>query len=521
MTPRFRTGGRSRSKRRAPEYVRLDVELLEDRLAPAGDPVVGRTLSTYTTAGVQNNAVTVTYTVYNPLADDVTGVLLTTTLQPGIDIRSSSVLPDRSGRELAWNLGTVPAFGRASVQVTLGLPSVTPLQLDSGAKAFGTLDAGIVSDFAPAATLSNRIIPADQLASTADANTTDPFVQQQAAALDYDPQAIFDFLNDDIGYESYIGSLRGARGTLWSVAGNSLDEASLGVALFRASGIPARYAQGTLSDPLSQQLILSMFPEPLQTVGYIPPGTLTADPANDPKLLAETRNHYWIQIDTGTGFQNVDTSGLVGGGIGTAFTAVSSTFVEVADNLRHKVHLTLDAEIYNSALAAFGIGSPLLTSTVLDRTFNAVDLVGKPLSIGHFVNPSAVGIGPLSARINTYSPYLIVGDYASVDRRSRGSHSRHGLSGGHHQFPPGHHGRDGLVPGDRAVGAGRPHGTVRADARGPDRVRDSAERRPFSLVRPQRAAGRSTCGRSAFRPASSPGRPRPPSQINWNGTRLG
>ncbi len=91
--------------------------------------------------------------------------------------------------------------------------------------------------------------------------------------LDYNAQNIFNFLQNDIGYNSYTGSLRGARGTLWSNAGNALDVASLGVALMRASGIPAQYVQGTLSVSQAQQLILSMFPASFQTVGYIPAGT--------------------------------------------------------------------------------------------------------------------------------------------------------------------------------------------------------------------------------------------------------
>ncbi len=98
----------------------------------------------------------------------------------------------------------------------------------SGGRAFGTLNAGRVTDAAPAATLRTDVIAAERLASTPDANTNDPFVQEKAAELDYDPQRIFDYLNEDVGYESYVGSLRGARGTLWSAAGNSLDEASLG-----------------------------------------------------------------------------------------------------------------------------------------------------------------------------------------------------------------------------------------------------------------------------------------------------
>ena len=303
MAPKLLTSWLLRSRKAARRSVRLGVEYLEERLAPAGLPpdiIVGRTLSTYTVDGVVNHSLAVTYTVYNQTADDVSGVLLTTTLQPGVAFQTATVLPDRSGQELAWSLGTIHGFDRASVTLTVTLPDTVPLQIDSGARAFGTLNAGMVTDDTPAAALVNRAIPAEQLASTPDANTTDPFVQEQAAKLDYDPQAIFDYLNDEVGYESYIGSLRGARGTLWSVAGNSLDEASLGVALFRASGIPAQYAHGTLSDPLSKQLILSMFPASFQTVGYIPAGTAVADPANDPRLLTETRDHYWLQIDTGS-----------------------------------------------------------------------------------------------------------------------------------------------------------------------------------------------------------------------------
>ena len=41
-------------------------------------------------------------------------------------------------------------------------------------------------------------------------NTTDPYIQEEAAVLDYNAQNIFNFLHNDIGYNSYIGSLRGA-----------------------------------------------------------------------------------------------------------------------------------------------------------------------------------------------------------------------------------------------------------------------------------------------------------------------
>src|SRR5262249_10329946 len=159
-----------------------------------------------------------------------------------------------------WSLGTIQGFDRTSVTLTVGLNSPIPRQLDAGAQAFATLNAGPVSIAAPAAVLRLGSVDPTLLASTPDANTSDAFVQEKAAELKYDPQQIFNPLHTQVGYNSYTGSLRGARGTLWSDAGNALDVASLRVALMRASGIPAQYVQGTLSKSQAQQLILSMFP---------------------------------------------------------------------------------------------------------------------------------------------------------------------------------------------------------------------------------------------------------------------
>ncbi|MHB8969759.1 MAG: dockerin type I domain-containing protein [Pirellulaceae bacterium] len=412
---------RRRKSRRQTErrgFIRPWGEQLEPRLMlDVGLPqilVAGRTLSTYSVADVQNHELKITYTVYNEQSSPVSGVLLTDTLAAGVTFKDATQLPDRNGQELAWSLGTIEGYDRASVTLSVSLATSTPLTLDTGAKAFGTLDAHMVTDNAPAATLRSTPIIAAQLASTPDANATDSFIQEKAAELDYDPANIFAYLRDEVGYESYVGSLRGARGTLWSEAGNSLDEASLGVALYRASGLPARYAHGTLSDANAQALILTMFPEPTQIVGYLLPGTEVGDPAHDPTLLAETRDHYWLQIDVGAGFQDADSSGLPGGAIGTSFTATSDTFNEVADVLRHKVHLTLEAETYSQAVAAFNGSTGLTTATVLDKTWNAVELVGKPVSVSQFVDELNQGGAAFSSRALTYTPYFRLGDAADL-----------------------------------------------------------------------------------------------------------
>jgi uncharacterized repeat protein (TIGR01451 family) len=408
--------GRERSvwRRRLP----LSLEQLEDRvMLDAGLPpalVVGRTLSSYFVGGIQNQQETITYTVYNESADPLTGVLLTDTLLPGVTFQSASQLPDRSGQKLAWSLGTIQGFDRASVALTVSLPSTIPLQLDSGAQAFATLGARMVSNSTPAAPLRPGIVSDPSLlASTPDANTTDPYIQEEAAKLNYDPQQIFNFLHYDIGYNSYFGSVRGARGTLWSSAGNALDVASLGVALMRASGIPAQYVSGALSQSQAQQLILSMFPANYQTVGYIPAGTQVSDPANDQQLLNETESHYWLQFDAGGGMKDGDPL-IAGATVGQTFTTATGTFSEVADSLREKAEVQLTAEVYNQGAAALGIGTGLSDAVVLDQTFDDVDLVGHPLSIGNFVSSSTSG-AIFTQTVNTYEPYIALGDEAFPD----------------------------------------------------------------------------------------------------------
>jgi len=267
--------GRRRGRTRKP--LDLAIERLEDRTMLDSSPpsiVVGRTLSSYFVGGVQNNQETITYTVYNEQSDPETGVLLTTTLKPGVTFQNASQQPEMSGQNLSWSLGTIEGFAHASVTLTVSLANPIPTQLDSGAQASATLGAAAVTAATPAASLrAGSVADPTLLASTPDANTNDPYIQEEAAQLDYDPNQIFTFVRDQIGYDSYEGSLRGALGTLWTGAGNALDKASLLVALLRASGTPARYDQGSLPSNRAQQVILTMFPQPLQVLGCLPSGT--------------------------------------------------------------------------------------------------------------------------------------------------------------------------------------------------------------------------------------------------------
>lgn len=71
-------------------------------------------------------------------------------------------------------------------------------------------------------------------------------IQNLAAQLNYSPVKIYQYVYNTIKYEPYFGSLKGSAGTFYSNAGGSTDQASLLIALLRASNIPARYVLGDI-----------------------------------------------------------------------------------------------------------------------------------------------------------------------------------------------------------------------------------------------------------------------------------
>ena len=72
-------------------------------------------------------------------------------------------------------------------------------------------------------------------------------INDLAARLDHAPVRIYQWVYDNIAFEPYYGSLKGAEGTLLTRAGNATDQASLLIALLRASNVPARYVRGRIA----------------------------------------------------------------------------------------------------------------------------------------------------------------------------------------------------------------------------------------------------------------------------------
>ncbi|MBI3805079.1 MAG: HNH endonuclease [Nitrospirae bacterium] len=73
-----------------------------------------------------------------------------------------------------------------------------------------------------------------------------PEIQALAESLAYSPVKIYQYVSNNIKFEPYYGSLKGAMGALVSGGGSSTDQASLLIALLRVSNIPARYVKGEI-----------------------------------------------------------------------------------------------------------------------------------------------------------------------------------------------------------------------------------------------------------------------------------
>ncbi|MDY7075405.1 MAG: transglutaminase domain-containing protein [Chloroflexota bacterium] len=427
-------------------------EMSEEDFAPStvADPIsVSRMQSTYAATNAVSNTLVITFTVTNnqlpaisipelpatvtitdtieaisaiDLSNDpnvIFNVLLADDLLPAnATFVSADPMPDRSGDSMAWNLGDVPPLGSITATLTVQISDSVPdfIELDTGATAWGTLEGRMVSASTAPATLAPDVVGGtpvgDWLMWTLDADYYDEYMVQQAAELGNDWEQMFAYVRS-LRYESYKGSLRGTRGTSWSEAGNSIDQASLLIAMLRGSGIPARYRHGTLSTERAQELILSMFPEPQGTIGHIPTGTEVADPANDPQLLEETIDHWWVQAYLpALGWTDLDpcfASAAPGQTFHDSLAADGTDQIaEVPDDLRHKVTMTVKVEQWDKLSDLAG---GLDYSYPLSHTFNTVDLVGEPVTLGHLVNSDAPAAMIFGYVRHTYVPYFAVGDF--------------------------------------------------------------------------------------------------------------
>jgi transglutaminase-like putative cysteine protease len=292
-----------------------------------------------------------------------------------------------------------------------------------------------------------------------------PTIAQQAADLFYDPEAIFRFVRDEIQYDPYAGAMRGARGTLWGLAGNSVDQAMLLAALLNEALVETRFVVGELSEEAGTRLLASLrldeaavraradrvfvaSPEEVTE-----PPTLTADEETslarltkaqdrfdeiaDRQLASgietiltglasagidlsapdvelpdlERRHHVWVQYADGGSWIDLDPS-LSGSEPGTAHAMEMTTFDQLPDDIYHRITFKLVAEKVS--------GGVLAREDLLTFAATSADLAGIPITLMHpnadALKAAGVAIQEAITGLRTFIPSLIVGSQSHVGR---------------------------------------------------------------------------------------------------------
>ncbi|MGH7511425.1 MAG: hypothetical protein ACREOQ_00740 [Gemmatimonadales bacterium] len=247
-----------------------------------------------------------------------------------------------------------------------------------------------------------------------------------AAALGRDPSRIFTYVRDEVAFEAYKGALRGSRGTLLAMAGNSVDRAALLAAMLASSGQRVRFVRGTLPEPDAERLVASMWaprasPAAQTDDGASPDaraateqfmaavqrdGRLVVDllqragrpvqsglPVSLQSLAQEARDHYWVESSPdGRSWTALDPS-FATAAPGQVFAQPAERLTILPDGIFHHIELRVRIEE--------AVAGGLATREVLKYSARAADLSGTDVFLGH-----VAGTG---AEANRLRPVLLVG----------------------------------------------------------------------------------------------------------------
>ncbi|MCB0114319.1 MAG: hypothetical protein KDD84_09525, partial [Caldilineaceae bacterium] len=373
---------------------------LHNNLAPTRAPE--------TTAGAPVTDTVAILTAFDP-ADDMNAlrsVVVSTTLASGASFVDSTGAPAQSGDTLSWSLPAIPPGTSYTFTMTVQPPGVAAdfTLLEDGLTAAATLWDTTVNASARPAQLAPDGVPAETVQASAEADPTDADMLWFSSKFGQDPLSAFEVVQA-MAYEPYRGSLRGTRGTLWSNGGNSLDQATLLIAMLRAAGVPARYKHGALSEADAKTLLASTFATPAGLAGYRPAEVAAAAPVNDADLIAIAQDHWWVEANLpGQGWTNLDPS-FPGAAVGDSF-ASGGQFDGVAAVpavMQHTITLSLTVEQYT----AFPTNGTFLTEfSPLFGTFPTAQVAAKRVTFGQFVEDGGVAGGVFGSRQIIYQPYF-------------------------------------------------------------------------------------------------------------------
>ena len=274
-----------------------------------------------------------------------------------------------------------------------------------------------------------------------------PTVAELAASLDWNIDTMFRYVTDDVRYDAYSGALRGATGTLWGRAGNSVDKTLLLAALLDEAAVSWRFAIGpvdtiagggptagpalTIEEARKRSADVLLPPDVVESWSGDGPWTrmpevdelfavarervlatvaLVGDAlaeagvemvAGDGSIPAdELERHVWLQYADGANWIDLDPS-VTGAEAGTAFATPTETPSVLPNDVYHTVTVRVVAEVVTA-------GEPTRTELVTHQ-FRSADLAGTPVYVVH-APASWLGIGGAITGDQQYKPALLFGD---------------------------------------------------------------------------------------------------------------
>jgi transglutaminase-like putative cysteine protease len=122
-------------------------------------------------------------------------------------------------------------------------------------------------------------------------------IRELAANLSYNPIKMYEYVLNNFDFEIYYGSLKGAQETLWEKAGNDVDLASLLIALYRVSGIPARYVDGQIAIPIEEVMNWVGVNDPITAADAFATGRVPSqyNVDEDGHVVSLTCDHSWVE----------------------------------------------------------------------------------------------------------------------------------------------------------------------------------------------------------------------------------
>ena len=137
----------------------------------------------------------------------------------------------------------------------------------------------------------------DSIEVNFDPNDQNDVITAKANELGKSPVRIFEYVRNELVYEPYFGSVKGAKRTLAEGGGNDMDLASCLIAFLRASDIPCRYVCGTIELSVEEAARWTGVKDPKKVVELFQNNGICIEEvrygAGEPEVVVV--NHVWVK----------------------------------------------------------------------------------------------------------------------------------------------------------------------------------------------------------------------------------